>query len=59
MAWSTLVESYPSLVKVDLARLTMDIDGASEEITSVVDAVFKPAPGNGEIDAHRSKSAIV
>lgn len=42
MAWSTLVESYPSLVKMDLARLTMDIDGAMEEITSVVDAVFKP-----------------
>jgi len=29
---------------MDLARLTMDIDGAMEEITAVVDAVFKPQP---------------
>jgi len=41
-AWSTLVESYPALAKMDLARLTMDIDGAMDEITAVVDAVFKP-----------------
>jgi putative nucleotidyltransferase with HDIG domain len=41
-AWSTLVESYPALGKMDLARLTMDIDGAMEEIATVVDSVFKP-----------------
>lgn len=41
-AWSMLVESYPSLEKMDLARLTMDIDGAMDEITAVVDGVFKP-----------------
>jgi len=41
-AWSTLVEHYPALTKMDLARLTMDIDGAMDEITAVVDAVFKP-----------------
>ena len=41
-AWAALVEHYPALVKMDLARLTMDIDGAMEEITATVDAVFKP-----------------
>jgi HD-like signal output (HDOD) protein len=43
-AWATLVEQYPALANMDLARLTMDIDGAMEEITTVVDAVFKPKP---------------
>ncbi len=41
-AWATLVEHYPALAHMDLARLTMDIDGAMEEIFSVVDAVFQP-----------------
>jgi putative nucleotidyltransferase with HDIG domain len=41
-AWSVLLESCPALAKMDLARLTMDIDGAMDEITAVVDAVFKP-----------------
>ena len=43
-AWATLVEQYPALANMDLARLTMDTDGAMEEITTVVDAVFKPKP---------------
>lgn len=41
-AWATLVGHYPALANMDLARLTMDIDGAMEEIVAVVDAVFKP-----------------
>jgi HD-like signal output (HDOD) protein len=41
-AWATLVNHYPTLAKMDLARLTMDIDGAMEEIVALVDAVFKP-----------------
>jgi len=41
-AWAVLVEHYPALAKIDLARLTMDIDGAMEEIITTVDAVFKP-----------------
>jgi putative nucleotidyltransferase with HDIG domain len=41
-AWTTLVEHYPALGDMDLARLTMDIDGAMDEIVSVVDAVFRP-----------------
>jgi len=40
-AWAVLVEHYPALARMDLARLTMDIDGAMEEITATVDAVFK------------------
>ena len=41
-AWATLVESHPGLASMDLARLTMDIDGSMGEIVAVVDAVFKP-----------------
>jgi len=41
-AWSVLLESCPALAEMDLARLTMDIDGAMDEITAVVDAVFRP-----------------
>jgi hypothetical protein len=41
-AWTALAASYPSMANMDLVRLTMDIDGAMEEITGVVDAVFKP-----------------
>ncbi len=41
-AWATLVEHYPALGNMDLARLTMDIDGSMDEIASVVDAVFRP-----------------
>jgi HD-like signal output (HDOD) protein len=44
-AWTTLADTYPSLARMDLARLTLDIDGAMEEIVAVVDAVFKP-PAN-------------
>jgi len=39
-AWLTLVEHYPALARMDLARLTLDIDGAMDEIVGVVDAVF-------------------
>ena len=41
-AWATLGGHYPALATMDLARFTMDIDGAMEEIVAVVDAVFKP-----------------
>jgi putative nucleotidyltransferase with HDIG domain len=41
-AWATLVEHCPGLANMDLARLTMDIDGEMEEIVLLVDAVFKP-----------------
>lgn len=41
-AWALLVQHHPALARMDLARLTMDIDGAMEEIVTVVDAVFKP-----------------
>jgi len=44
-AWATLVEHHPALSNIDLARLSMDIEGAMEEITTVVDAVFKPGHG--------------
>jgi HD-like signal output (HDOD) protein len=41
-AWEILVKHHPALASMDLARLTMDIDGAMDEIVAVVDAVFKP-----------------
>ena len=41
-AWAALLKHFPALSKMDLARLTMDIDGAMDEITAVVEAVFSP-----------------
>lgn len=41
-AWAILVEHHPALAQMDLARLSLDIDGAMDEITAVVDAVFRP-----------------
>ncbi len=43
-AWATLVEHYPTLAQMDLARFTMDIDAVMDEIVATVDAVFKPRP---------------
>jgi len=43
-AWACLAEHYPQLATTDLARLSMDIDGAMEEISTVVDTVFAPHP---------------
>jgi len=40
LAWSILVEHYPALERIDLARVSMDIDGKMEEITATVNAVF-------------------
>ena len=39
-AWALLVRHYPALGNIDLARFTMDIDGAMDEIVAVVDTVF-------------------
>jgi hypothetical protein len=39
-AWESLAKIYPALAKADLARLTLDLDGAMEEIATVVDTVF-------------------
>ena len=41
-AWAALVRNFPAIAKMDLARLTMDIDGAMGEIVALVEAVFKP-----------------
>ena len=43
-AWAALVKNFPTLANMDLARLTMDIDGAMDEITSVVETVFHQPP---------------
>lgn len=39
-AWARMVQHFPNLAKLDLARLTLDIDGAIEEIIQVVDSAF-------------------
>jgi putative nucleotidyltransferase with HDIG domain len=39
-AWAALVQHYPQLANVDLARFTMDLDAAIGEIAALVDAVF-------------------
>jgi HD-like signal output (HDOD) protein len=40
VAWRTLVATYPALEHFDLARFTLDIDGAMEQIVATVDSVF-------------------
>ncbi|HUO16228.1 MAG TPA: HDOD domain-containing protein [Verrucomicrobiae bacterium] len=49
-AWACLLENYPKLANMDLARLTMDLDGAMEEITSLVSSVFQTS--NSAAQAH-------
>lgn len=41
-AWQVLAASHPQLAEMDVARFTMDIDGAMEQIVATVDAVFGP-----------------
>jgi hypothetical protein len=41
-AWLSLLKHCPQLATLDLARLTLDIDGAMDEIIALVDAVFRP-----------------
>jgi putative nucleotidyltransferase with HDIG domain len=41
-AWATLRTHCPKLASLDLARLSLDIDGAMAEIVSLVNAVFQP-----------------
>ncbi len=40
--WVSLAKHCPQLATLDLARLTLDIDGAMDEIVALVDAVFQP-----------------
>lgn len=42
-AWAMMMQHFPNLAQLDLVRLTLDIDGALEEITAVVDAAFSRA----------------
>jgi HD-like signal output (HDOD) protein len=45
-AWRVLVTTYPALANMDLARFTLDIEGAMDQIVATVHAVFggsKPA----------------
>jgi len=42
-AWLSLLKHCPELANLDLARLTLDIDGAMDEIIALVDVVFRPA----------------
>lgn len=44
-AWDILAKHYPNLPNLDLARITMDIDGAMDDIVTLVDAVFRPQGG--------------
>lgn len=39
-AWQLLVASYPALENMDLVRLTLDIDGAMDQIVATVDSIF-------------------
>jgi HD-like signal output (HDOD) protein len=39
-AWKILVANYPALGNIDLVRLTLDIDGAMDQIVAIVDSIF-------------------
>ncbi len=39
-AWKHLLVAYPALAEVDLVRFTLDIEGAMDEIATLVDSVF-------------------
>jgi hypothetical protein len=39
-AWQSLVRTYPALGTMDLARFTLDIDGAMDQIVATVNSVF-------------------
>lgn len=39
-AWATLVETYPRLRDIDLARLTLDVEASMGEVVALVDSVF-------------------
>lgn len=43
-SWAALIKHFPDLSKMDLARLTMDIDGSMDNIIAIVEAVFQPQP---------------
>jgi HD-like signal output (HDOD) protein len=40
LAWQAIERSYPALEKMDLVRFTIDIDGAMDQIVTIVDSVF-------------------
>jgi HD-like signal output (HDOD) protein len=50
-ALQALITSYPTLKNVDLVRLTLDIDGAMDQIVATVDSIFgakqSAAPAGG------------
>jgi putative nucleotidyltransferase with HDIG domain len=46
-AWKILVTTYPALADMDLARFTLDVEGAMEQIVATVDSVF----GAGQVAA--------
>jgi HD-like signal output (HDOD) protein len=61
LAWQTLAKTYPELAQMDVARFTMDIDGAIDQIVTTVDTVFGPAAPrivssseNAAFNPHRS-----
>ena len=55
-AWQVLVSSHPRLAEMDVARFTMDIDGAMEQIVATVDAVF--GPGHKLVPAEAQASPV-
>jgi len=39
-AWQILIGAYPALNQMDMARFTLDIEGAMDQIVATVDSVF-------------------
>jgi HD-like signal output (HDOD) protein len=53
VAWQTLFSSYPAFKSMDLARFTLDIEGAMDQIVATVDSIF----GNKVVENKKAAAA--
>lgn len=58
-AWQALVANYPALENMDLARFTLDIDGAMDQIAATVEAVFSNSAAGNKTSAAAATTGSV
>ena len=51
--------SYPALAEIDLVRFTLDVEGAMDEIATLVDSVFAPAAGYDDYQLRCPRTRLV
>jgi hypothetical protein len=49
LAWKVLARTHPDPAQIDVARFTMDIDGAMDQIVATVDTVFGRGATSGTV----------